>query len=81
MIFSSIPVPLFDLAFPLLRVLFSFLQRTESSPFWPSFFLSFIMSVNCFLGIGYFELSGVSIHLSVSAYHECSFVTGLPHSR
>jgi hypothetical protein len=38
--------------------------------------LNFI-SVTCILGIRSFW---ANIHLSVSAYHVCSFVTGLPHS-
>jgi hypothetical protein len=32
----------------------------------------------CELHLGYFELLA-NIHLSVSAYHVCFFVTGLPH--
>jgi hypothetical protein len=40
--------------------------------------LSFMWFVNCILGI----LSiWANIHLSVSADHVCSSVTGLPHSR
>jgi hypothetical protein len=40
-------------------------------------FLSFMWSVNYILGI---PSIGVNIHLSVSAYHVCSFVIGLLHS-
>jgi hypothetical protein len=38
--------------------------------------------VVCELYLGYSELLGfwANIHLSVSAYHVCSFVTRLPHS-
>jgi len=55
----------------------SFLQRTKASMLWSSFFLSFMWSENCIWGIPNFW---ASIHLSVSAYHVCSFVTKLPHS-
>ena len=44
---------------------------------WSSLFLSFMCSVNCILGIPSFW---TNIHLSVSAYHVCYFVIGLPHS-
>jgi hypothetical protein len=40
--------------------------------------LRFMWSVNSILGILSFW---ANIHLSVSAYHVCSFVIGLPHSR
>jgi hypothetical protein len=53
------------------------LRRTEAPTLRSSFFLSFMWSVNCILGIWSF---GANIHLSVSAYHVCSFVIGLPHS-
>jgi hypothetical protein len=56
--------------------LFPLLRRPEASAFCFSFFLSFIWSVNCILGIPNFC---ANIHLSVSAYHVCSFVTGLSH--
>jgi hypothetical protein len=49
----------------------------EVSTLWSSFFLSFMQFANCILGIlGFWA----NIHLSVSAYHVCSFVIGLPHS-
>jgi hypothetical protein len=63
--------------FPPVSILFTLLRRTEESTFWFLFFFSFIWSVNWILGIPSF---GANIHLSVSAYHVCSFVTGLPHS-
>jgi hypothetical protein len=44
---------------------------------WSSFFLSFMWSMNCILDILSFW---ANIHISVSAYHVCSFVTGLSHS-
>jgi hypothetical protein len=57
-------------------ILFPFLRRTESSTLWSSFFLSFMWSVNCILGIQSFW---ANIHLSVSAYHVffCDLVTSL----
>jgi hypothetical protein len=58
-------------------ILFPILRRNKVSTFWSSFFLSFMCFANCILGILSFW---VNIHLSVSAYHVCSFVIGLPHS-
>jgi hypothetical protein len=58
-------------------ILFPLLGRTKASTFWSSFLWIFIWSVNCILGILSFV---ANIHLSVSAYHMCPFVTGLPHS-
>jgi hypothetical protein len=54
-------------------ILFCLLRRTESS----SFFLSFIWSVSCIMGI---LSSFPNIHLYISTYYVCSFVTRLPHS-
>jgi hypothetical protein len=53
-------------------------SKIEVSTIWSSFFSSFMCFANCILGILSFC---ANIHLSVSAYHVCSFVTGLPHSR
>ena len=53
------------------------LRRTEAYTLWSSFFLSFMWSVNCILGIPSFWSN---IHLSVSEYHVCSFMIGLLHS-
>ena len=61
-----------------LSILFPLLKRIKEPTLWSSFFLSFMWSVNCFLGVPSFW---VNIHISVSAYHVCSFVIGLPHSR
>jgi hypothetical protein len=59
-------------------ILFPFVRRIEVSTLWSPFFLSFMCFENCILGI----LSFLdNIHLSVSAYHVCSFVIGFPHSR
>jgi hypothetical protein len=63
--------------YPPVSILFSLLRSTETSTLCSSFFLSFKWSVNCILGILSFW---TNIHLSVSAYHVCSFVTGLHHS-
>jgi hypothetical protein len=56
-------------------VLFPILRRNKVSTLWSSF-LSFMCFANCILGILSFW---TNIHLSVSAYHVCSSVTGLPH--
>jgi hypothetical protein len=58
--------------------LFPLLCRIEASTLWSSLFLSSIWFVNCIMGI----LSiWTNTDLSVSTYHVCSFVTGLPHLR
>ena len=51
----------------------SLLTRSKVSTLWSSFFLSFMWSMNCILGIQSFW---ANIHLSVFAYHVCSFVMG-----
>jgi hypothetical protein len=56
--------------------LFPLLRRIEVSTLWSSFFLSFMRFANYILGILSFW---ANVHLSVSAYHVCSFVVGLPH--
>jgi hypothetical protein len=76
MAFPSVSAPHFVSIFPPVSILFPLLRSTEASKLWSSF-LSFIWSDNCTLGILIFW---ANIHLSVSAYHVCSFVTGLPHS-
>jgi hypothetical protein len=48
-------------------MLFTLLERIEASTFWFAFFLGFIWSVNCILGILNFW---ANIHFSVSAYHK-----------
>jgi hypothetical protein len=57
-------------------ILFPCLRRVEVTTLWSSFFLSFMCFMNCILGIPSFW---ANIHLSISAYHVCSFVIGLPH--
>jgi hypothetical protein len=59
-------------------ILFLLLRGIEASTLWSPFLLNVIWSVNYILGIPSFW---ANIHLSVSAYCVCSFVTGLPHSR
>jgi hypothetical protein len=56
-----------------MRTLFPLLKRNEACTFGSFFFLSFLWSVNCILGILSFW---DNMHLSVSWYHVCSFVTG-----
>ena len=60
---------------PSMGTLFPLLRRIEVFILWSSFFLSFMWFANCILGILSFW---VNIHLSVSEYHVCSFVIGLP---
>jgi hypothetical protein len=57
-----------------LGILFPLLRRIEVSSLL-SFFLSFMWFENYILGIPSFW---ANIHLSVSGYHVCSFVIGLP---
>jgi hypothetical protein len=66
--FVSLPPPM--------GILVPILRRTEVSTLCYSF-LSFMWSVNLILVIPNFW---ANIHLSVSAYHVCSFVTGLLHT-
>jgi hypothetical protein len=67
--FPSVSAPHFVSVFAPMNVLLPFLRRTETSTLW-FFFLSFMWSGNCILGIQRF---GANIYLSVSAYHVCSF--------
>ena len=76
MVFASGSAPHFVSIFAPMNILFPFLRRTKVSTHWSSFFLSFIWSVNCILGVLSFW---ANIHLSVSAYYVCSFVIRLPH--
>jgi hypothetical protein len=73
MVFPSVSAPYFVSVSPPMSILFPLLRRTEVSILWSSFFLSFICSVNCILGILSFW---ANIYLSVS-----SFVIGLSDSR
>jgi hypothetical protein len=60
-----------------LIILFLLLSRTEASTHWSSFLLSFLWSMCCIIGIPH---TLPNIHLTVSTYHMCSFVTELPNS-
>jgi hypothetical protein len=77
MAFPSVSAPYFVCIFAPVSILFPLLRRTDTSTLWSSFFLSFMRSVNCILGILSFWANS---HLSVSTYHVCSFVTELPYS-
>jgi hypothetical protein len=77
MVIFSVSASHFVSVTPSMGILFPFLRRFEVFTLWSSFFLRFMWSVNCILGIPNFW---ANIHLSVSAYHVCSFVIGLPHS-
>jgi hypothetical protein len=46
----SVSAPHFYFVFPLVSILLPVLRRTEASTLW-SFFLSFMWSLNCILGI------------------------------
>ena len=63
---------------PYMGILLPLLRRIEVPTLWSSFFLSFMCFENCILGILSFW---ANIYLSMSAYHVCSFVIALPHSR
>jgi hypothetical protein len=51
-------------------ILFHLLRRIEIYTLWYSFFLHFICFANCIFSIPSYW---ANIHLSVSAYHVCSF--------
>jgi hypothetical protein len=77
MVLPSISAPNFVTVTSYMGILFHILRRDEVFTLWSFFFLSFMCFANVTLGILSFW---VSIHLSVSADHVCSFVIGLPHS-
>jgi hypothetical protein len=77
MVFPSILAPNFVSVTHSMGILFPILRRNEVSTLRSSFFLSFMCFANCILGILSFW---ANILLSVSAYHVCSFVIGLPQS-
>jgi hypothetical protein len=77
MVLPSISALNFVPVIPSMGISFPFLRRNEVSTLWSSFFLSFMCFANCILSILSFW---ANIHLSVSAYHVCSLVIGLPHS-
>jgi hypothetical protein len=73
-VIHSVSAPHFVSVTSSMGVLFPLLRRIKVSTLWSSFFLCF---VNCILGIPSFW---ANIHLSVNAYHVCSFVNGLHYS-
>jgi hypothetical protein len=73
----SLSFPKFVSVTPYVGILFPILRRDEVSTLWSSFFLSFMCFANFILDILSFW---ANIRLSVSEYHVCSFVIGLPHS-
>jgi hypothetical protein len=77
MVFPSVSAPHFVSVSPPMGILFPLLRWTEVAILWTSFFLSFMSSVNCSLGIPSFR---ANTYLAVSAYHVCSFVIELSHS-
>ena len=70
MVLPSVSALNFVSVTPSMGILFPILKRSEVSTLWSSFFLSFMCFANCILGILCFW---ANIHLSVSAYHVCSF--------
>jgi hypothetical protein len=76
-VLPSVSAPNFVSVTPSTGILFPTLRRNEVSTHWSSFFLSFMCSTNCILGI--LNFLG-KIYLSVSAYHVSCFVIGLPYS-
>ena len=73
-------LPDFSLPLPPMIILFPFLSRTKAFTLWSSFFLNFIWSVSCIVGIlsffhnihlsvsnpGYFPVSSICLHISWS---------------
>ena len=76
-VIPSVSAPHFVSVTPSMSILFPLLRRIKVSTLWSSIFLSFMWFENCILDILTFW---ANIHLSVSAYHVCCFVIGLPHS-
>ena len=73
MAIPSVSTPHFASVTPNMGVLFPLLRKIRLSILWSSLFLSFMWFVICILG---FHSFWADIHLSVSAYHVCSFVIG-----
>ena len=71
----SVSAPNFVSVFPPMGILFPLLRRTEISTVWSSFFLSFMWSVNCILGILNFW---ANIHLSVNMHLKWLICTCYP---
>ena len=77
MVLPSISALNFVSVTPSMGILFQILRRNKVSTFLSSFFLRFMSFANCILGSLSFW---ANVHLSVSAYHVCSFVIGLPQA-
>ena len=77
MAFPSASAPHLVSVTPSMGIVFPLLRRIKVSTLWSSFFLRFMCYANCILDNLTFW---TNIHLSVSAYHVCSYVIGLPHS-
>ena len=75
MVFPSVSAPHF--VTPSMGILFPIQRRSKVSILLSFFFSCFMCFANCILDI---LSSGANIHLSMSAFHGCSFVIGLPHS-
>jgi hypothetical protein len=60
-----------------LIILLPLLSSTEAPTLWSSFILSFMWSLSCSVCI---PCSLPTIHLSMSIYYVCSFVTEASHS-
>jgi hypothetical protein len=65
MTFPLVLAPHFVSIFPLVSILFPLLRSSEVSTLWSSFYLSFIWSVNCVLGILNFW---TNIHVFVTSF-------------
>jgi hypothetical protein len=76
MVHPLVLAPNFVSATPSTNIIFPILGRNEVSTSSSSFLIILCFG-SCILGILSFL---ANIHLSVSAYHVCSFVIGLPHS-
>jgi hypothetical protein len=76
MVLFSVSAPNFVSVTPFMGILFPLLRRNEVFKLWTFFFLSFV----CFVTVSWVLCFWTNIHLSVSAYHVCSFVIGLTHS-
>jgi len=72
--FPSVSAPHYVFICPPVSIIFHLLRRSKAPTLWSSF-LSLMWFVKCILYILSFW---ANIHLSVTAYHVCSFVIGLP---
>jgi hypothetical protein len=77
MAFPSISAPHFVFIFAPMSILFFLLRRTEVSTLCSSFFLSFMCSVNCILGIPGVWANYPLISKRISCVFFCDWVTSL----